>query len=280
MVKDELLQLKYLLPYIANQLELVSDAPWIESRMIVKRATGISEEQLYSFDDSFSLSKGLLKKTLSLVQERKKGIPIFYLLGMKEFMGLEFEVNRSVLIPRPETETLVEEALSIADKRPLNVLDIGTGSGCIILSFLKYNTSSHGTAIDVSKDALLVAKKNALRLGFSGRLKFAAVDFRKFTSNEKFDMVFSNPPYIKSARVSLLQGEPRVALDGGEDGKRIYYDLIAKAFELLGDEGFFIVEIDEDMGVFVADMFIKTGFKNTGIMKDLAGKDRFVSGTK
>jgi release factor glutamine methyltransferase len=280
MTKNSLCCFNDVIYFIERELKGISDAPKFESRLIISFVLGVPKEKLYALENDFILSEQSIDKILYFVNKRKKGVPLFYLFRKKEFMELEFEVNHSVLIPRPETEIIVEEALSFAKGGSVNVLDIGTGSGCILLSFLYYNSAAFGIGLDISKDALAVARRNAYSLDLSNRVSFVNSDFRDFSSDKKFDIVLSNPPYVKSARVYSIKSEPSVAVDGGVNGIGIYPDLVKKSFELLKIEGYFIVEIDEDMGETVSKMFIEKGFIKTKIINDLSGKNRFVSGLK
>ncbi|MGB9694422.1 MAG: peptide chain release factor N(5)-glutamine methyltransferase [Caldisericaceae bacterium] len=272
--------IKELTATVKKELESVSDAPDVEAYIILSFVLGIPKERLYAASADYVVNSEMEEKISRITQERERGFPLFYITGRKEFMGIEFEVDESVLIPRPETETLVEEALKASDGKPLNVLDIGTGSGCIILSFLHLNEQSRGTAIDISESALTVARKNAKRLSLESRVQFVLTDFRAFNCVHKFDLILSNPPYVKTDLVKAIKFEPIEALDGGKDGLAFYPVLIKKSFELLNPSGRLILEIDEDMGTSVSAMFEATGFTNNKVIKDLRNVDRFISGEK
>ncbi len=278
-MKNDVQCLSDAVAYCRAELKRFSDSPFLEAQLIVAFVLGISKESLYISNDE-KISEDKLEEIVAFVEKRRNGTPFYYLVGKREFMGLEFKVNESVLIPRPETETLVEKAIEIADGRSLTVLDVGTGSGCILLSFVKYNGSSVGTGIDISEKSISVAEENARNLALSNRVKFIATDFRNFFSKLKFDMILSNPPYVKTRNLIHLKHEPLVALDGGIDGFELYVDLIRKAFRLLKNGGYFIVEIDDCLSAKTFDSFKKEGFLDIEIIPDLADKKRFVAGWK
>lgn len=215
----------------------------------------------------------------TLIRKRAERIPLQYITGEQEFMGILFHVNSSVLIPRQDTETLVEEALKVV--RPgMKVLDLCTGSGCIIISIMKNATGVEGFGYDISKQALLVAKENAKENGVS--VTFERSDlFDNIT--ETFDVIVSNPPYIKTAEIATLmpevaQFEPVTALDGMEDGLHFYRKIVEECTEYLNEDGYLIFEIGCDQGQQVADMLRQAGFSEIRIIKDLAQNDRVVMG--
>ena len=194
------------------------------------------------------LKKGNIKSFDNLVKRRKKGEPIAYLINKKEFWKQNFYINQNVLIPRPDTETLVEETLKLFNvNSKLCMLDIGTGSGCILLSILKERRNFFGTGIDISKKAINVARFNAKMHQLSNRVKFYNSDVDKFLIG-KYDLVVSNPPYIKRQDLKYLEVdvkgfEPKIALDGGKDGFSKITKVISKTSTLLKRNGKFILEI-------------------------------------
>ncbi len=260
-------------------LKDVSDAPLLEAEVLFSFVSGKSKEFIMARYDC-SVPEGTVKKFFALVQKRKKGIPLPYITHFREFMGLNFFVNRNVLIPRQETEALVEEALRVSNNKKMYVLDVGTGSGCILVSFLYYNKLSSGIGIDISQRAINVALKNSERLNVSKRVRFVVSDFRNFVSEKKFDMIFSNPPYVRSDEVSQVRYEPRVALLGGKDGTEIYPELTAKAFSLLKPGGVFITEIDYRSADKVVKIFEKAGFGGIRAINDYTHRIRFLEGVK
>lgn len=216
---------------------------------------------------SLCLNKGLVlakekaEFISSVLKRRIKGEPIQYILGKTEFMGFEFKVARCVLIPRPETEILVETALKYASGR--NILDMGTGSGCIAISLVKFLPDLELTAVDVSDEALQVAKQNAFLHNAYNRIRFIQSDL--FTSNllgdARYDTIVSNPPYIISSQIDKLQPEikyePRIALDGGLDGLDFYRRLIAGSIKYLKKCGLLILEMGFNQSQALKNIFQK-----------------------
>ena len=214
----------------------------------------------------------------TLIRKRSAHIPLQYLTGSQEFMGLSFFVNENVLIPRQDTEILVEEALRALGSG-MRVLDVCTGSGCILLSLLKLCAGLEGTGTDLSEKALQVAGENARRLGVEA--SFVQGDLFEPVSG-KYDCIVSNPPYIASREVDALMEEvrdhePRMALDGGEDGLYFYRKIAAQSPKYLNDRGRIFLEIGFDQGEAVAGL-LAPAFDEVRIVQDLAGLDRVVCG--
>ena len=214
-----------------------------------------------------------------LLRKRAEHIPLQYITGSQEFMGLEFKVNSQVLIPRQDTETLVEEALKVLEPG-MNVLDLCTGSGCIIVSLMKYKEGLTGTASDISKQAILVAKENAKQNQVE--VEFISSDlFKSITGT--YDMIISNPPYIPTEVIGGLMPEvknfePMEALDGKEDGLYFYREIASEAGNFLNSNGYLYFEIGHDQGGKVAAIMEGNGYRNVRVVKDLAGNDRVVMG--
>lgn len=214
-----------------------------------------------------------------MIARRAECVPLQYITGTQEFMGLEFLVNEHVLIPRQDTEILVEEALkSLHDG--MRLLDMCTGSGCILLSLLHYSNDCAGTGVDISQKALLVAKENADRL--SVRADFVQSDlFEAVPAEEKYDMILANPPYIRSSDISGLMEEvkgyePRGALDGGDDGLIFYRRISRYGKAYLRRGGFLFYEIGWNQSVAVTEILEKEGYREIRTIKDFAGLDRVV----
>lgn len=218
-----------------------------------------------------------------LIQKRAQHIPLQQLTHQAWFYGIEFYVNEHVLIPRQDTEVLVEEVLEEAgDKAGLQVLDMCTGSGCILLSLLENLKEAQGTGADLSEDALLVAKKNGERLKRQVCWKKSDL-FEKI--HGKFNIIVSNPPYIETKVIEDLMEEvrfhePRMALDGHEDGLFFYREITAKAGEYLEENGILAFEIGYDQGEAVCTLMKQEHYREIRIVKDLAGLDRVVIGRK
>lgn len=214
-----------------------------------------------------------------LIKKRAERVPLQYITGEQEFMGLNFHVNSNVLIPRQDTETLVEEALKLVEPG-MKILDVCTGSGCIIISILKKCHYVEGMGSDISKQALNVAKENA-------KLNNVAVDFERSDLFEnisgKYDMIVSNPPYIRTDVIPTLmpevcEFEPMEALDGKEDGLFFYRKIIKECRTYLNPNGKILFEIGNDQGKDVSDMLTYAGFSDVRVVKDLAHNDRVVIG--
>lgn len=214
-----------------------------------------------------------------VVEKRAEHVPLQYITGEQEFMGMTFKVNSNVLIPRQDTETLVEEALKVIEPQ-MEVLDLCTGSGCILLSILKNAPTVKGTGSDISKQALLVAKENA-RLH---DLEAEWVRGNLFDNvNGQYDVIVSNPPYIVQTEIPMLmpevaQFEPMDALDGGPDGLDFYRKITQEAPQYLKENGYLFFEIGYDQGAAVQQLMTTAGFSDVTVIKDLAGNDRVVKG--
>ena len=225
------------------------------------------------------------KKFIDLILRRKKGEPIAYIVGFKEFWKYKFLVNSDVLIPRPDSETIVEEALKIIPKEAsLNILDIGTGSGCIILSILKERKKCLGTGVDISIKALKVAKINAKIQQIQNRIKFVNSDIDKFCLG-KYDLILSNPPYIDSFGIEYLDNdvknyEPKVALNGGIDGLSCIDLVIKKSSRLIRRKGRLLIEIGSNQLDKTKKILNNKKFYINKISKDLGNNDRCILSTK
>lgn len=220
------------------------------------------------------------------VARRAAAEPLAYILGSRAFMKYDFKVTPDVLVPRPETELLVECAAKLAGfiERP-QILDIGTGSGAIIVSLLDMLPEAHGTAVDVSPGALAVAKENAANIGVAERLQFVRSDlYSALPRDAVFDVIISNPPYIPSADIAGLAAdvkrEPRLALDGGADGLNFYRRIIAGSTAHLKDGGFMAFEIGINQGSAVAELCRSHGFGVVAVRRDYAGIERMVFAAK
>ena len=220
-----------------------------------------------------------------LIKERANRKPIAYLLNKKFFWDNEFYVNEDTLIPRPDTELVIEEVLRLSkNKKKLNILDIGVGSGCILLSILKEKKNFNGTGIDINKKTLDISKINAKKLNLDQRTKFYKSDVDKFTQG-KYDLIVSNPPYIKSCDLKYLESdvidfEPKLALNGGLDGLSEIRKVIKKSSELIKINGKLILEIGFDQENKVIKLLKEKGFYINSTLKDLANNDRCIVSTK
>ena len=231
------------------------------------------------------LNKKDLNNFFKTIQKRSLGNPISYLTNKKFFWNSEFLVTNHTLIPRPDTELIVENTLRLTkQKNRINILDIGVGSGCILLSILKERKNFYGTGIDISKKCINISKINAAKLNVSSRLKLYKSDVDKFNLG-KYDLIVSNPPYIKSLKIKYLdrdvaEFEPRLALNGGLDGLSEIRKVINKSSELIKKNGKFILEIGFDQKNKVINLLKKKGFYINSTQKDLANNDRCIVCTK
>jgi release factor glutamine methyltransferase len=223
-----------------------------------------------------------------LLLRRARQEPVAYITGRKEFWSLDFVVTPDVLIPRPETELVVEVALEHAKrcsgKSQLQILDLGTGSGAIAISLAKELPQAKMAVVDVSAAALQVARRNSERHGVENRIHFLGGDLFEYVGGE-FDLIVSNPPYVRRGELSSLTAEirdwePLTALDGGKDGLDCYRRIIAEAHRHLVPEGAIILEIAADMGEAVADLLSRAGGYTSSLYQDYAGRDRVIAATK
>ena len=226
-----------------------------------------------------------LNNFYNLIEQRSLGKPVAYLTKKRSFWNSEFFITKGILIPRPDTELVVENTLRLTkQKSKINLLDIGVGSGCIIVSILKERENFRGTGIDLSKKCLIISKKNAIAHKVSSRLKLYKSDVDKFNLG-KYDLIVSNPPYIKTCKIKYLERgvaefEPRLALNGGLDGLSEIRKVIKKASELIKKNGKLILEIGFDQKNKVINLLKKEGFYINSTKKDLAKNDRCIVSTK
>ena len=256
----------------------------LDTEILMAKALGKSREYIILNHDKV-LDIENLEYFKKLVHERSTRKPIAYLLNKKFFWKSEFYVNKNTLIPRPDTEIIIEQILKVTkNKNYLRILDIGIGSGCILLSILKERKNYYGTGIDISKDSLEISKINAKNLLVEERIKFYKSDVDKFAQG-KYDIIVSNPPYIKKNNLKylecdVLKFEPKLALDGGLDGLSVIRKVIKKSSELLKKNGKFILEIGFDQKSKVIKLLKNKGFYINSTIKDFAKNDRCIVSTK
>ena len=256
----------------------------LDSEILMAKALGKKREYII-LNNNKIIKEQNLKYFKKLVHERATRKPIAYLLKKKSFWNSEFYVNKNTLIPRPDTEIILEQILKFTkNKNYLNILDIGVGSGCILLSVLKERKNFYGTGIDISKNSLDTCKINAKKLLLDRRVKFFKSDVDKFAIG-KYDLIVSNPPYIKTCDLKYLESdvikfEPKLALDGGLDGLSVIRKVIKKSSELLKKNGKFILEIGFDQKNKVIKLLNNKGFYINSTVKDLANNDRCIISTK
>jgi release factor glutamine methyltransferase len=232
-----------------------------------------------------NIDKNSLKLFSKLIKRRKKGEPIAYLTNKKEFWNETFYTDSNVLIPRPDTEIVIEELLKISSKESqLQVLDIGVGSGCILLSFLKERPNFYGTGIDICKKSINISKYNAKMLHLKNRIKFFNSGVDNFNTG-KYDIIVSNPPYIKFLELKyldkgVLKYEPKLALDGGLDGLSMIRKVIIKSSILIKKKGKLILEIGFNQKNKVEEILKENGFYINKILKDYGKNYRCIVSTK
>ena len=265
------------------------ESPRLEAELLVAFALGVTRMQII-VDGTRPLELAELAKLRELVRRRRGHEPMAYLRGEREFYGLVFKVDKRVLVPRPDTEALVDVALARTTDVALGgrILDLCTGSGCVAVTLAKQRPTADVVATDLSDDALVVARENALRLGaynvsFLQGNMFDAVDRARLPwSPVKFELVVSNPPYIATAECETLMPdvrdhEPRMALDGGSDGLDFYRRILAEAPTRMSARGVLAVEVGAGQASDVAQLFEAAGFSAIEVKKDLAQIDRVVS---
>lgn len=259
----------------------------LDAWYLLEYVTGVSKA-MYFAEPERTVSEENADRYIDCIRQRAAHIPLQHITGEQEFMGYPFCVNEHVLIPRQDTEILVEEAIQVMRPK-MKVLDMCTGSGCIVLSILKmcrekyYMTDLQGIGADVSEEALKVARENGRRLGVP--VTWIQSDlFAKIPEEEKYDVIVSNPPYIETAVIDTLQEEvrlhdPYIALDGKEDGLYFYRRIISEADKYLKPQGKLMFEIGCDQAEAVEELMKNAGYEQITVKKDLAGLDRVVYGT-
>ena len=256
----------------------------LDSQILLSKALNLSRERLL-INLSNNLETANFNKFKKLVLRRKKKEPIAYIFKNKEFWKYNFKVNRGVLIPRPETEIIVNKTLKLISlNASKKILDIGTGSGCIMLSILKERPKCYGTAIDISKKALNVAITNAKMHHLQNKIKFVNIDIDKFSCN-KYDFIISNPPYInivdlKRLDLGIKLYEPIIALEAGIDGLSEIKKIIRKSRTLLKNNGKLIFEIGNKHIEIIMKLLLDNGFYINKICKDIQSNPRVVISTK
>ena len=251
----------------------------LDTELLLSKSLNKSREELLINLDQNINKRDLTNFNKYLIRRSNKE-PIAYLLGEKEFWSKKFFVNKDTLIPRPETELLVEKLVTIYKEKKITILDIGTGTGCIIASLLSELKNSSGTAVDISREAILIAKKNASKFKLSGRIKFLHKPFEELYG-KKFDLIVSNPPYIKRMEIKNLSDdikkfEPRMALDGGNDGLDLIKKVIYKSRKILKINGTLALEIGDEQIKKVSKILIDNKFRIKCVIKDYENNVRCV----
>lgn len=255
-----------------------------DARLLLLDAAGLDAAALIARDRE-DISRVARSAFDAHMKRRMAGEPVARILGQKEFWGLPFKLDAATLVPRDDTETLVERVLEEARRRPpdISICDLGTGSGAILIALLTELPEAHGTATDISQAALAMARENADRLGVAARIAFREASFAQGPCG-RFDMVVSNPPYVESGAIAGLSREvrdhdPRAALDGGPDGLDAYRTILGRLPELVAEGGFVAFEVGHEQGERVAALCREARLEDISIARDLAGRDRVVTGS-
>ncbi|MDR0880502.1 MAG: peptide chain release factor N(5)-glutamine methyltransferase [Clostridioides sp.] len=265
-------------------LEDISDTPRLDVEMLLSRALGDVDRIYIHMNIDKELEEDIQNKFTKMYDMRKDGRPIAYILGNREFMGLDFHVEEGVLIPRPDTEPLIEELIEIFAGR-IQIVDIGTGSGAITVSLAKYLPESRVLSLDISDKPLEVGARNAEANGVADRVQFLQSNMFSAIENSGmvFDLIVSNPPYIRREDIKGLQKqvkdfEPILALDGGTDGLDFYRDITRESKKYLKKGGILAYEVGHDQAEEVSEILKSNGYKKIYTKKDLSGIDRVVIG--
>lgn len=254
-----------------------SDTPILDARILLASAMGKKDAAMI-FDVPTKEELDLFE---SYIRKRENGVPVAYILGEKEFMGLSFRLNEDTLIPRPDTECLVEKIIEKNTLSAPKILDLCTGSGCIGISLARFIPNSECDLTDISGGALIMAEENASLNGVSDRTKVFSLDVLEDDIKKGYDIIVSNPPYIESAIVPTLdvsRFEPRRALDGGADGLDFYTVIVKKAYDALESGGMLALEIGFDQGESVKNLC--KDFSRVELFKDYGGNDRVIIAIK
>ncbi|GJL84610.1 MAG: release factor glutamine methyltransferase [Micavibrio sp.] len=256
------------------------DSPDLDARLIIKAVLNVADADFITCSD-ISVSDQDNQTIELMIERRLAGEPVSRILGEREFWGLSFKITPDVLDPRPDTETIIEAALKRFGARPpQSIVDLGTGSGCILIALLHEWPSAQGVAVDVSENALSVAKENAERHKVADRIRFVEGDWGQ-DINESFDLIVSNPPYIPQAIIPNLAPEvqnhdPILALQGGEDGLQAYRAIFSQLKPLMNEDAVALFEIGYDQQNDVVRLAEESRFSIEGIYADLAGNQRVV----
>ncbi len=261
------------------------DSPVIDARLLLEAASGASRAEIIA-DPHRALEDGQAEALEAYLARREAREPISHILGVKGFWKIMLRVTPDVLTPRPDTETILDAVLpDFSEHQRFSVLDLGVGSGAILLAILAERPRAIGLGVDVSEEALAVARENAANLGLAARTALLRGDWAAGLAAESFDLVVANPPYIPSAEISGLapevrDHEPRVALDGGADGLDAFRVLAPQILRVLRGGGRFAVEIGIGQRAAVETLFEAADARDLRAIKDLAGRERVVAGSK
>ena len=255
----------------------------LDAQIILSDILGVTKEFLVT-NDKINISKKITQQYSKAIKRRINREPVAYIIGKKEFWSKYFIVSKATLVPRPETELLIYKLVKFFKNKKINILDIGTGSGCILLSILKELNFSRGIGIDISRKAIEIAKINCKKLNLLNRSKFKVFDINRFNEG-KYDLIVSNPPYILSKEIrnlskDIINYEPRIALDGGKDGLDLIKKVIYKSNYLLKKNGMLAIEIGNNQYRRVSYVLRRQGFKEISKECDYERNVRCIISTK
>jgi len=258
------------------------DSPAIDARLLLEVAAGVGRTEILT-DPHRVLTADQVAAYAAMIDRRLKREPVSRILGRKGFWKIMLNVTPDVLSPRPDTEAILDVVLlAFPPERAFQMIDLGTGSGAILLATLAERPAARGMGTDISSEAIAVAKENAANLDLDARASFLRTEWATGFGPGEFDVVVSNPPYIPSDDIAGLDPEvrehdPRLALDGGPDGLQAYRELAPEIRRILKPDGIFAVEIGWDQGRAVRDLFAAAGFADVKVVKDLSNRDRVVT---
>ncbi len=277
------MKLRDLWNYLSTILEEDHQEGRVTARLLLMSLLNLEYHQ-FVIQLNEEINKDICNKAIKDAKRVIEGEPIQYVLGKQEFYGLEFHVDENVLIPRPETELLVEEVIKLLPDRKARLIDLGTGSGAIAISVANAIDDIKITAIDISQKALTIAKKNAALNKVFEKIEFCESDLFSKIEGENYDGIVSNPPYVTSLEMNSLEKnvkrEPFIALYGGEDGLYFYKKIAGEGYKLLRPGGFLALEIGFKQGESVKRLLKQAGFSNIYVLEDFSAKDRVVIGIK
>ncbi len=271
---------------LKKRFEQVSSSPGLDARLLVGEVLGLDGVQM-ACNERTQILPNQLHEIEQLAQRRLAGEPVARILGSKEFFSLEFDLNEATLVPRPETEMLVERVVELGQglEAP-DILELGVGSGCILISVLKHLGDATGVGVDISSRAIKAAQFNAKKHGVKNRVRWLTGSwFEPVVQNLKFDFIVSNPPYIATNVIADLERgvrdfDPNLALDGGADGLVAYSNIIGGAYAGLRDRGHLILEIGYDQGEAVVNLCQEAGFRSVELYEDMGGQPRMIEAIK